>query len=163
MAVLGEGSQVTWSEELRVNGRVVFTLRPKWVLKAQGIVWLVALVQVLRTIGADDKFRIGFTVVLLVLAVASSAWYGWRIFQCYPALTIDRNGIRTGHNRFLPWAEVGAVGHVQAGLGQKRVPIVPKDRWAKELTVDQSAIKDIPAFAHWLEGVLTEQRAAGGK
>lgn len=163
MAVMGEGSQVSWSEELRENGRVVFTLRPSWVLKMLGVLWLLVLVQLLRmfhSTDTDSKARIIFAVLFLAMAVASTAWYGWRILQRYPMLTVDQDGVRMGRNRFLPWAEVGTVGFVRAGLGQKRLPIVPKDQWAKELTVDQSAIKDIPAFARWLEGVLAEQRAA---
>lgn len=166
MAVMGEGSQVTWSEELRENGRVVFTLRPRWVLKMQGAMWLFALVQVLRipsTTGTDTKVRIGFAVVFLVSAAAGSAWYGWRIFQRYPVLTVDHDGVRMGRNRFLPWAEVGTVGFVRGAFWQRLVPIVPKDQWAKELRVDQSAIKDIRAFARWLEGVLADQRATGLK
>lgn len=163
MAVMGEGSQVSWSEELRENGRVVFTLRPSWVLKMFGVLWLLVLVQLLRMLystDTDSKTRIIFAVLFLAMAAASTAWYGWRILQRYPVLTVDQHGVRMGRNRFLPWAEVGTIGFVRGGLGLKALPIVPKDQWAKELTVDQSAIKDIPAFARWLEGVLAEQRAA---
>ncbi|WP_433008876.1 hypothetical protein [Kribbella sp. CA-294648] len=162
---MGEESQVAWSSELRENGRVVFTPRPRWVLKFLGVLWALVLVQVVRLIQADgpdpDSVRIAFAGLFLATAVGSSAWYGWRIFTRYPSLTVDQEGVRAGRNRFLPWAEVGTVGFVQSGLGQKRLPIVPRDQWAKDLTVDQSAIKDIPAFARWLEGVLAEQRATG--
>ncbi|WP_020392627.1 hypothetical protein [Kribbella catacumbae] len=167
MAVIGEASQVVWSEELRRNGRVVFTLRASWVLKRLGVVWLGAIVVALRSLDADAtgatdaKVRLAFTVLFFAMAIGISAWHGWRIFRQHPALTVDQNGIRAGRDRFLPWSEVGTIGFTRGGLGQKRLPIIPKDQWAKELTVDQSAIKDIPAFARWLEGVLAEQRAAG--
>ncbi|WBQ06750.1 hypothetical protein [Kribbella sp. CA-293567] len=160
---MGEKSQVEWSAELRENGRVVFTTRPSWVLKVLGVVWLLVIAQVLRiphSSPTEDKFRLVFAGLFLVLAVGSSAWYGWRILQRYPVMTVDQDGIRTGHDRFLPWAQVGTIGFVRGGLGQKRVPIVPKDEWAKEISVDQSAVKDIPAFARWLEGQLAERRAS---
>jgi hypothetical protein len=161
---MGESSQVTWSAELREHGRVVFTVRPRWVLKFLGVVWLIVLVQVLRMSQSDpteSKVRLIFAALFLVMAVGSSAWYGYRIFTHYPMLTVDQEGIRTGHHRFLPWSEVGTIGFIRGGLGQKRVPIVAKDKSVKELTVDQSSIKDVQAFARWLEGVLAERRAAG--
>jgi hypothetical protein len=161
---MGEESQVAWSRELRENGRVVFTPRPRWALKFLGVLWLVALLETLRLTHLDStesSTRVIFAGLFLALAVGYSAWQGWRIFTRYPALTVDQEGVRAGRNRFLPWAQVGTIGFVQSGLGLKRVPIVPRDQWAKELTVDQSAVRDIPAFARWLEGVLAEQRAAG--
>jgi hypothetical protein len=163
MAVMGERSQTEWSEELREHGQVVFTVRRSWVLKLLGVVWLLTLAQALRipySSPTEDKFRIVLASLFLLMAVGSSAWYGWRIVKHYPALTVDQQGIRMGRTRFLPWAEVGKIGFVRGGLGQKRVPIAAKTQGAKELSIDQSAIKDIPAFARWLEGVLAEHRTS---
>ncbi|MEV8375249.1 hypothetical protein AB0P21_21120 [Kribbella sp. NPDC056861] len=159
---MGERSQADWSEELETNGQVVFTTRPRWVLKLLGVIWLLVILQGLRALTSDStegSIRQVFLVLFLALAVGGTAWYGWRILTHYPMLTVGPDGIRMGRNRFLRWAEVRKVGLVSGGLGQKRVPILPKDQSAKELSIDQSAIKDMPGFARWLEGVLAEKRA----
>lgn len=157
---MGEASPDAWSDELRRTGKVVFTLRPRSVVLGLTLFWLFLVATQLPTLGRtleDGGARLVYVVLLVATAVAFTGWYAWRLISRYPMLTVDHQGIRVGRKRFLPWNEVGAIGLIRGGNVHLVLPIIPKDPWAKDLTVDRTTVRDIPALARWLEQVLKEQ------
>ncbi|WP_328994735.1 hypothetical protein OG394_09565 [Kribbella sp. NBC_01245] len=161
MVHMGEASPDAWSDELRRTGQVVFTLRPRAALLSVALLWLVLVATQLPTLGGSLEaggVRLVTVWLLVATAIAVTGWYVWRLITRYPMFTVDHQGIRVGRKRFLPWSEVGASGLIRGGFAQQVLPIVPKDPWAKDLTVDRMAVKNIPALAHWLEEVLKAQR-----
>jgi hypothetical protein len=72
-------------------------------------------------------------------------------------MTVDRQGIHRGR-RLMLWTDIGSIG-IPHGRGfSQTLPIIPADVWAKDLTLSQENVRDVLAFAHWLEEVLKEQR-----
>jgi hypothetical protein len=160
--VMGEASLAAWNDELHRNGRVVFTLRPRAVLTASGLIWLaIAVTQLRLLLTASDASRAQLAGLVIVIGIggALTGLYIWRLATRYPALTVDHRGIRVGRKRFLPWAEVGAVGLIRGGFGHRVLPIIARDPWGKDLTVNQMTVRNVPALADWLEQLLRQYRA----
>jgi hypothetical protein len=160
VAVMGDASAVAWSDELRRTGRVVFTLRPRPVLTMLPLLWLWVggqLFTLEKTLEVGGS-RLVTMVLIFGSVLAMTGWNIWRLITRYPVLTVDHHGIRV-RRKFLPWAEVGAIGLPGGTRRYRRLPIIPKDAWGKDLTIDQSAVRDIPALARWLEELVKEQRS----
>lgn len=159
---MGDQPPEAWSAELQRDGRVVFTVRPQAVLRELGFIWApTVVVLVLRWRGlGDDRVEQLFAAFVIALAVGTTAWQGWRLASHQTVLTVDEAGLRVGRKRFMPWAEVGAIGLVRGGRRIHTLPILPKDPWGKELIIPQAAVRSVPALAQWLEELLKEHRAA---
>lgn len=94
--------------------------------------------------------------VLLILPAVG--FFVWQLVTQRPAVTVDREGIRRGRRKFMPWTEIGAIGLATGPVWGRTLPIIPKDVWAKDLTLHQQNIRDLPAFRRWLETLLEEHR-----
>ncbi|ADB31046.1 hypothetical protein Kfla_1952 [Kribbella flavida DSM 17836] len=162
MTVMGEEPPATWSDELHRTGRVVFPARPRFVWRCVGFVWLFfGLTQLSSLVDALDRGGVRLVMFFLALAVAVAAT-GWAcslVLARRPALTVDRDGIRSGKH-FLPWTEIGAVGAVYGPSFSRVFPILPKDRWGRHVMVGKLAVEDVSALAHWLEQALAQQQTS---
>lgn len=159
--VMGEASEAVWTEEFRRAGRVVFPVRPRGALANLGLVWLIVVGTQVPGFGfALEDGGAGLVVRLPILAFALgfTGWCWWLVTTKRPVLTLDNDGIRVGRKRFLPWAEVGAIGIPRVIWRYWTLPVIPRDVWAKELRVDHLAARDVTALAHWLEEPLKENR-----
>lgn len=167
--VMGEATADVWAAEFRRTGQVVFTHRPRRVWVETGLTWV--WIGIFLALSRDRMLEEGgmWTVALvapLPAAAAVTAWYGWHFLSRRPVLTVSQQGVRVGR-RFLPWAEVGAIGIPRGVRPFWTLPIIwtlqiiPRDTRGKDLTVNQTTVKNIPALARWLEDVLKEQRTVG--
>src|SRR5688500_13394536 len=162
VAAIGDDRPELWSEELQRSGRVVFTLRPRPVLGRLALLWLVLLAietpSLIRGPREGEDGLIAAMILLVATAVGYTGWCCWRLVTHHPALTVDHEGIRVGRKRFVPWAEVNAIGGVRGSAWRQTLPIVPTDSRGKELVVPQLAVRNLPALARWLENLHKEQR-----
>jgi len=159
MAVMGDASAEVWAEELRRTGRVVFPQRPR-AIAFRVVLFVLPCVMAAKTfpdMRAEGGFARSLGFLLVSLVIAGLGHLVWQASTRRPVLTVDREGIRFGR-KFRPWTEIGAIG-IPHGHGFARtLPIIPADVWAKDLTLRQDNVRDVLAFAHWLEEVLKEQR-----
>ena len=158
MTVMGEAPPEVWAEELRRTGRVVFPLRRR------PVIWTCAYPLVVSTVvlalwlpdalEASQAERISAlaAVGLFVFAMALGVW---QVVTQRPMLTVDHDGIRF-RRKFRPWTEVGAIGIATGPVWARKLPIIPKDVWAKDLFLGQANVRDLPAFRRWLEVLLEE-------
>jgi hypothetical protein len=160
---MGDASAEVWTEELRRTGRVVFPQRPRaFVFKV-----IVLLLPCVMTAGSfpDMLEEGGFARILgfllLALVIASLGYLVWQAITRRPVLIVDRQGIRFGR-KFMPWTDIGAIGIPHGAGVLATLPIIPADVWAKDLTLSQENVRDVLAFALWLEEVLKEQRRLAG-
>ncbi|MFG1817138.1 hypothetical protein ACGFIF_25500 [Kribbella sp. NPDC049174] len=160
---MGEASPEVWAEELRRAGRVVFPQRRRALtFKVVITVLPCATTGTSFTSVVED----GGVARLLAFALVASVvgclgFIGWQAITRRPMVTVDRQGIRSGR-KFMAWTDVGSIG-IPHGLGfAQTLPIIPADVWAKDLTLSQENVRDVLAFARWLEDVLNEQRRLAG-
>ncbi|MEU4604214.1 hypothetical protein AB0F43_14635 [Kribbella sp. NPDC023972] len=161
MAVMGEEQPEVWTAELQRSGRVLFPVRRRPVLIRSVLFGIVfganladSLIDDLNAGGARRVMTLlGLAVVLMIVGLCF-----WQVTTRRPILIVDREGIRLGRKRFMPWTDVGTIGIPTGPKFFMNVPVLPANVWAKELRLSQDNVKDIPAFAHWLEDVLKEQR-----
>jgi hypothetical protein len=159
MAVMGDASADVWAKELRWTGRVVFPQRPR------AMVFKVAIAVLPCVMIASDFSDMlkggGFGRILAFLILASSiACFGYIASQRItgrPVMVVDRQGIHHGRKVML-WTDVGSIGIPHGPGFIQTLPIIPADVWAKDLTLSQENVRDVLAFAHWLEEVLKDQR-----
>jgi hypothetical protein len=162
MAVMGDASAEVWTDELRRAGRVVFPVRRRRVV----IRWVLFSLPVLNSLweaptqwdegGADRFFSLlGVAAFLMIVGI-----HLWQSLTRQPELTVDDEGIHFGRKRFLPWTDIGTIGIPTGPKFFMLVPVLQNNVWAKELRLPQDNVKDIPAFARWLEQLLAQHRAA---
>jgi hypothetical protein len=158
MTVMGEDSPERWSDELRSTGRVVFPLRRR------PMIWSLLLLlpcAVMFGFWVPDALDAGgpegsSALVVIALWPIAIALFSWQFVTQRPALTVDREGIRRGRRKFMPWKDIGAIGLATGPVWGRTLPIIPKDVWAKDLTLHQLNVRDLPAFRRWLETLLDE-------
>lgn len=162
MAVMGDALPERWTNELRQDGRVVFPIRPRAVWRELGLIWLVVLVtqSISLAEGWGQGARPLFALLIVLIAVVTTFWHTSRLWTHYPALTVDEFGLHIGLRKSIRWPEIGAIGLLRSGLGSRTLPIIPKNTWAKELIIPQTAAKDMKALQQWLEQLLKDHRAA---
>ncbi|MEV6409884.1 hypothetical protein [Kribbella sp. NPDC051718] len=161
MPAMGDALPEKWSDELQREGRVIFPIRAAAVGRELGFIWLV--VAVTQAISFGQSWGEGDTRQYLAMAVVLSAmvatfWYTSRLYARYPALTVDKFGLKVGLKKSIRWSEVGAIGLLRgSGPSGRMLPIIPKDAWGKELIIPATAAKDMKALQQWLEELLKEQ------
>lgn len=159
MAVMGDQSAEVWAEELRRTGRVVFPQRPR----ATGfrvVLFLLPCVIAAKAIPdmrEDEGFGRMFAVLAVVSGVTLLGMIVWQAVTGRPVMVVDRQGIHRGRKLML-WADIGSIGIPHGPGFSQTLPIIPTDVWAKGLTLSQENVRDVVAFAHWLEEVLKDQR-----
>jgi hypothetical protein len=163
MAVMGEASASVWADELWRAGQVVFPLRRRPLLwrNSPGIVPFVFFATELPDALEAGGARRIVAPPVVALVVASLCFSAWQFVTQRPVLTVDHEGIRYGRSRFMPWSEVGAIGGPQGPPFDRSFAVIPNVR-AKKLTLRQQNVRDIPAFARWLEELLAHHRATNG-
>lgn len=162
MAVMGERSPEEWTEEFERTGRVVFPVRRRPVLIQCALFLLLtsgsrinSLTEMHSASGTDLVFHlIGFASVLILVSMAA-----WQLITQRPMVIVDREGVRYGKRRFMPWSEVGTIGLATGPKFFMMVPVLPANVWAKDLRLPQYNVKDVPALATWLTAVLKQYRA----
>ncbi|MEU4604213.1 hypothetical protein AB0F43_14630 [Kribbella sp. NPDC023972] len=155
---MGEASAITWADELRRTGRVVFTQRPRAVLSGLLRMWVpYAFAQWLSSSGRLGDDGPWIVVLVVVLCVTITCWYGLELVIRRPVLTVSQQGVQV-RRRFLTWAEVGAIGIPRGFKAYWSLPIIPRDTRGKDLVVNYTTVKNIPALARWLEDVSREHR-----
>jgi hypothetical protein len=161
MTVMGDRSPGAWTAELQRTGRVVFPLRRRAVLL--GLVYVIpvtafAAIRMPDVLDSGRVERITTFTALVLYAVAVAAAACQLIVQ-RPVLTVDREGIRRGR-KFLPWTDIGAIGLAGGPSLARRLPIIPKDACAKDLTLSSQHVRDLPALRRWLEPLLKQHRTS---
>ncbi|MGW6280106.1 hypothetical protein [Kribbella sp. NPDC055071] len=159
MTVMGERSPEAWTTELQRTGRVVFPLRRRSVLLGLAYVIPVTAFAAIRmpdVLGSGRVERISIFAALVLYAVAVAAAACQLIVQ-RPVVVVDREGIRRGR-KFLPWTDIGAIGLAGGPSVARRLPIIPKDAWAKDLTLHSQHVRDLPALRLWLEALLKQHQ-----
>ncbi|NEA31941.1 hypothetical protein [Streptomyces sp. SID13031] len=160
---MGDRSPDAWANELQRDGRVVFSIRPRAVLRELGIIWLIVIVT--QAISLSGGWGVGdarplFALFIVLIAAVVTAWSTSRLATRYPSLTVDESGLRIGRKRSIRWSEVGLIGPLRSGLGTRTFPILPKDVRVKELVIPQTAARDLKALQQWLGELLKEHRSA---
>ncbi len=162
MAVMGDASAEVWTDELRRAGRVVFPVRRRRVVGRCVFFSLPVLNSLWEAPtrwdegGAVRVFSLlGVAAFLMVVGV-----HLWQFVTRQPVLTVDDEGIRFGRKRFLPWSDIGTIGLPTGPKFAMMVPVLQNNVWARELRIPQDNVRDVPAFARWLEERLAEHRAA---
>lgn len=159
MSVMGEETPDVWTDEFRRTGRVVFPVRRRPVLIRLALALVFAGNQAISLAGELDERGIGLILRLVsfaaVLAVVGLC--GWQLISRRPVLTVDHEGVRLGRRPLMPWTGIGSIG-VPHGKFFMMLPVIPADVWAKHLILTQDNVKNVPAFATWLTGVLEEHR-----
>ncbi|MFG1817139.1 hypothetical protein ACGFIF_25505 [Kribbella sp. NPDC049174] len=137
-----------WTDELRRTGRVVFPVRRLTVVVrcfvpavAIGVLTVVSLNQEL-TLGTPETVQLVAGIVIVAALVGVGVW---QLATGRPAITIDREGIRAGRRKLIPWNEIGPIPapHAQGPLTTLQVH--------RKLTITRDNVRDIQAFALWLE------------
>ncbi|GAB2672527.1 hypothetical protein [Kribbella swartbergensis] len=163
MAVMGEQPAEVWVDELRRRGRVVFPLRRRRLMVMPGIIVLLfASKSAASFVNSHDEGGWGPIIEGLALAgwLTVAGALTWMLITQRPQLIVDHEGIRHGRKRFLPWTEIGTIGLPHGPRFHLTLPIIPTNVWAKHLTLGQENVRDLQAFAHWLEDVLKQHRTA---
>ncbi|MEV0286746.1 MULTISPECIES: hypothetical protein [unclassified Kribbella] len=160
---MGERSPEVWTEEFERTGRVVFPVRRRPVLIQ--FVFFLALISPSQVNSVTEMQSADVAELVLRLLGTTSllVCFGmlvWQFVTQRPVLVVDREGIRYGNKRFMPWSDVGTIGIPTGPKFFMAVPVLPADVWAKDLQVRQYNVKDLPAFAAWLTVVLKQQRAS---
>ncbi|MFI7063958.1 hypothetical protein ACIBL3_23430 [Kribbella sp. NPDC050124] len=164
MAVMGERSPAEWTEEFERTGRVVFPVRRRPVLIQFALFLLLisgsqinSLTEIDSASGIDLIFHlIGFASVAGLVSMAA-----WQLITQRPMVIVDREGVRYGKKRFMPWADIGTIGLATGPKFFMAVPVLPANVWDKDLRLNQYNVKDVPALAAWLTTVLKQYRANG--
>ncbi|WP_433161414.1 hypothetical protein [Kribbella sp. CA-247076] len=163
MTVMGEASPEVWTAEWQRSGRVVFPVRRRPLLIRFGALVLLLAPNMIMSI--DSLSEGGTDRVFWFIGLAGVACLfvliGWQVATQRPALTIDREGIRMGRRRFMPWTDVGSIGIPHRPGFAGSLPIIPADVWAKDLILRQDTVRDLSALAAWLEVLLAEHRTTG--
>ena len=162
MTVMGERLPEAWMVELHRNGRVEFPLR-RWSFLQVPVFPILGL-SLLSTGSLPDMLADGnwrFLAYVLIAAYAGVVIaLVWQLITQRPVLVIDHQGIHQGSRRFMPWSEIGSIGHISGPKMARQLQIHPKNVWAKNLTLTQQHINDLQAFSTWLQEVLEERRRA---
>jgi hypothetical protein len=163
MAVMGDATAEVWAEELRRTGRVVFPQRPRAMAFRLVLFVLPCVMAVDAFANMREEGGFGRILAFLVVAsvVAGLGFIVWQAITWRPVMIVDRQGIRRGR-RLMLWTDIGSIGIPHGPGFVQTLPIIPADVWAKDLTLSQENVRDVLAFAHWLEEVLKEQRRLAG-
>ena len=136
----------------------MFPLRRRAVLWGLAYATLVGIGMVIwlpHVLTAGGGQRVS-AVVALVAYVIGAVCGVWQWIAQRPVVTVDRDGIRWGRRKFMPWSEVGAIGIAGGPVWARAVPIIPRDAFGKDLMLSQQHVRDMPAFRRWLETLLAE-------
>jgi hypothetical protein len=161
VAVTGKEAPDVWADELRRTGRVVFPVRRRPVLIRVAVV--AVLIGGSQLSSLVDSLDAGTTELILRLLSFSSVlfvagFFGWQLITRRPVLTVDHEGIGLGRKGFMPWTDIGSIDLPTGTPFFRNVPVVPSDVWAEHLAVPRDNVKDLPALATWLTGILEERR-----
>lgn len=155
---MGDAPPQKWADELQREGRVIFPIRPAAVWRELGLIWLVVVVtQGFSLAQSWGGARPAFGLLIILIAIVMTFWHTSRLYTHYPALTVDEFGLKIGRKKSIRWPEVGSIGRVRSALGNRTLPIIPKDAWGKELVIPNTAARDMKALQQWLEELLKEQ------
>ncbi|WP_132289432.1 hypothetical protein [Kribbella sp. VKM Ac-2568] len=139
---------------------MVFPQRRRRAAIRLGIMVLFALNLVLSDARrALDQDGVGWTLLAALLCAISLVFVAgslWPVITLRPVLTVDQAGIRLGRHE-LVWDEVGAVGVITGWQVLRSLPVIPRDVWAKSLSVPLDNVKDLEVFAGWLGELLAQQ------
>jgi hypothetical protein len=161
MAVMGEEAPEVWTDEFRRTGRVVFPVRRRPVLiRLAVVVLLLGGYQVSSLIDSLDSGTTGLVLRALSLSgvLLIAGIFVWQLITQRPVLTVDHEGIGLGRKGFMPWTDIGSIGLPTGTPFYRNVPVLPSDVWAEHLAVPRDNVKDLPALATWLTGILEERR-----
>ncbi|MEV0286745.1 hypothetical protein AB0H36_21745 [Kribbella sp. NPDC050820] len=156
---MGASAEV-WSAELRRTGRVVFPIR------RLTVVVRCFLPGVPIGIGVFTRPEPSFLAEDIMAGVLVIVWVGlvgfgvWHLVTGRPAVTVDDEGVRVGRRKFLPW---GGIAPIHVPLGHRlftELRLMPHDARDKKLTIGRDQLRDVPAFARWLEDERLEKGAA---
>lgn len=160
--MMGERAPEEWAGEFERAGRVVFPVRRRPLLIQLLIVLaLISGSQInslieMQSAGSGERIFRLFNLALFLLGIGVIVW---QLVTRRPTLVVDREGIRYGKRRFMPWSEVGTIGLVTGPKFFMNVPVLPANVWAKDVRLPQYNVRDIPALATWLTAVLKQHRA----
>jgi hypothetical protein len=141
---------------------VVFPVRRRRVIVVPGIIVLLFVVKSAVSFGTsldEGGWEPIFEGLALTCWLTIAGALTWQLVTQRPLLIVDHEGIHRGREHFLPWTEIGTIGQPHGPRFRLTLPIIPTNVWAKHLTLTQDNVRDIRAFAHWLEAVLEEERA----
>ncbi|MFI7063959.1 hypothetical protein ACIBL3_23435 [Kribbella sp. NPDC050124] len=145
---MGASAEV-WSDELRRAGQVVFPIRRSTVaLRCFGPAVPIGIGIFTRpepSFPAD--IMAGVMVVLWVVLVGSGVWH---LVTKRPMVTVDDEGVRHGRRKFLPWNGIAPI-QVPRQDWFAEVSLLPTNPGVRKLTIGRDQVRDIPAFARWLE------------
>lgn len=161
--VMGESAADVWTDELRRNGRVVFPVRRRPVVLMFGLWGLMFVVNPAVSLAGSLDDGTGEVIIQLLGLIAGLVGVGffvWLLVTQRPLLVVDHEGIRYGRKWFIPWCGIGTIGAPHGPKSFMQLPILPTDIWAKQLVLSQGNVRDVPAFAAWLEQLLAEHRSA---
>jgi hypothetical protein len=160
MTVMGEAPPEVWTDELRRTGQVVFPLRRRpaiWTFAPSGALTTVALTLWLpNALEASQAERVS-AFAAMGLYLFALGFGAWQLVTQRPMLTVDHHGIRF-RRKSMPWTEVGAIGIATGPVWGRKMPVIPKDVWAKDLVLGAVNVRDLPALRRWLETLLDEHR-----
>ncbi|MGZ0151504.1 hypothetical protein ACXJJ3_30925 [Kribbella sp. WER1] len=162
MRDLGDASAEVWDAEWRRSGRVVFPLRRRSTL-------LMFLFQILPAVVVLGSLLLGGApapglVDALFLAPVCALVIGiviYRLVARRPVVVVDRDGIRHGRRRFLPWSAISGLGVVSGPPFDQTFLVIRQDLSTKNIRLRQQNIRNLPQFRHWLGTLLVEHRQAG--
>lgn len=158
MTVMGERLPEAWLVEWHHNRRVEFPLRRWSFLQYPFLALGLAPLGHLPDMLADRTERfLGYSLIVVYLGAVVQIV--WQLVTQRPYLVVDRTGIHQGR-RSMPWADIGSTGLITGPGPFRRLPIHPKNVWAKDLAISRQHVNDLQSFRTWLEEVLEEQRRA---
>ncbi|WP_432880762.1 hypothetical protein ACQPYH_35920 [Kribbella sp. CA-245084] len=159
MRDMGDASAEVWDEELRRTGRVVFPLRRRATLVAYPVVVLGLVLSALNLLlHGVQRDAVGDLLWAALFAgfIGSGAY---RFVAQRPSVVVDREGIRYGRRKYLPWSAVRGIGIVAGIPGSRSLLVHPWDTSAKSVRLNQQNVRDMPAFQQWLATVLADHWA----
>jgi hypothetical protein len=139
----------------------VFPVRRRPVLiRLAVVVLLLGGYQVSSLIDSLDSGTTGLVLRALSLSgvLLIAGIFVWQLITQRPVLAVDHEGIHIGRKGFMPWTDIGSIGLPTGTPFYRNVPVLPSDVWAEHLAVPRDNVKDLPALATWLTGILEERR-----
>ncbi|WP_427889408.1 hypothetical protein ACQHIV_39310 [Kribbella sp. GL6] len=161
MRDMGDATADVWAAELRRTGRVVFPLRRRWTLLLVPLQILPPLLILGLLLRAAPPPGV---VDVLVVAAVYAVLIGIRLYQLIvqrPAVVVDRDGIRYGRRKFLPWSAIGGLGVVIGPPLGRSFLVIRRDLTSKNVRLYQQNIRDLPEFRRWLGALLMERQGSG--
>jgi hypothetical protein len=157
MTVMGERLPEAWMVEMHRNGRVEFPLRRSLFLQFPLLLLLPMGVMGLGSI--PDMLDRGWPALAYLLIAGYAGGViaiAWQLITQRPTLVIDHRGIHVGRRRFMPWTDIGSIAPISGPMISRQLQILPKNVWAKNLTVTQHHVNDLQALQTWLNELLAE-------